>query len=175
MKITLIRHTSVDVPKGVCYGQTDVPLNSTFEQEANEVFSRLTHRTFDKVYTSPLSRCVRLASYCGFPYAEKDNRLMELNFGDWEMKSFDEIDDPNLQAWYDDYIHVRATKGESFEDQVRRVSDFLDELREKPYREVALFTHGGVLASAQIYAGLITDNEAFKTLIPYGGTINIEL
>lgn len=34
MEIFLIRHTSVDVPPGVCYGQTDVPLKPTFEQEA---------------------------------------------------------------------------------------------------------------------------------------------
>ena len=34
MELILIRHTSVDVPPGVCYGQTDVPLKSTFEQEA---------------------------------------------------------------------------------------------------------------------------------------------
>ena len=34
MIITLIRHTSVDVPPGVCYGQTDVPLKDTFVQEA---------------------------------------------------------------------------------------------------------------------------------------------
>ena len=34
MEIILIRHTSVDVPKGTCYGQTDVPLKPTFEQEA---------------------------------------------------------------------------------------------------------------------------------------------
>ena len=26
MKVTLIRHTSVAVEKGVCYGQTDVPV-----------------------------------------------------------------------------------------------------------------------------------------------------
>lgn len=34
MEVILIRHTSVDVPPGVCYGQTDVPLKPTFEQEA---------------------------------------------------------------------------------------------------------------------------------------------
>lgn len=34
MEVILIRHTSVDVPTGVCYGQTDVPLRATFEQEA---------------------------------------------------------------------------------------------------------------------------------------------
>ena len=34
MNIYLIRHTSVDVPKGLCYGQSDVPLRPTFEKEA---------------------------------------------------------------------------------------------------------------------------------------------
>ena len=39
MVVYLIRHTSVDVPQGVCYGQTDVPLNPTFEEEAAKAFS----------------------------------------------------------------------------------------------------------------------------------------
>ena len=33
MEVIFIRHTSVDVPPGVCYGQTDVPLRHSFEQE----------------------------------------------------------------------------------------------------------------------------------------------
>ena len=33
MEIYLIRHTSVDVPAGYAYGQTDVPLKPTFEEE----------------------------------------------------------------------------------------------------------------------------------------------
>ena len=61
MEVILIRHTSVDVPPGVCYGQTDVPLKPTFEQEAavtqREPESLL---PFDHVYTSPLTRCVAL-------------------------------------------------------------------------------------------------------------------
>ena len=31
MVIYFMRHTAVDVPQGVCYGQTDVPLKPTFE------------------------------------------------------------------------------------------------------------------------------------------------
>ena len=38
MEVILIRHTSVDVPKGVCYGQTDVPLRDSFEEEASKNF-----------------------------------------------------------------------------------------------------------------------------------------
>ena len=86
MRIYFVRHTSVDVPQGITYGQTDVPLNSTFETEAEQVKEQLTGLAFDAVWTSPLSRCVRLATYCGYPDAYRDDRLKELSFGAWEMK-----------------------------------------------------------------------------------------
>ena len=107
MVIYFMRHTAVDVPQGVCYGQTDVPLKPTFEMEATQTAAHLQGLSFDKVYTSPLTRCVRLATFCGYPDAERDDRLKELNFGDWEMHRFDEIADANLERWYADYLHVK--------------------------------------------------------------------
>lgn len=176
METLFIRHTSVDVPPGVCYGQTDVPLKPTFEQEAAVTKENLKeYLPFDHVYTSPLTRCVRLATYCGYPDAERDERIMEINFGNWEMKPFDRNDDPRLQEWYADYLNVVATGGESFAMQYQRVSAFLDELRTKPYRRVAIFAHGGVLICAQIYAGTIKAEEAFDALTPYGGIIKLDL
>lgn len=175
MEITLIRHTSVDVPTGTCYGQTDVPLKASFKQEAAVVAQQLSTSIFDKVYTSPLSRCVRLATYCGFADAERDKRIMELNFGAWEMKKWDEIKDPNLQQWFDDYLNVPATDGESFMQQYQRIANFLDELKKTCNQRVAVFAHGGVLICAQLYAGKITKEEAFSALTPYGGIIRIEL
>lgn len=54
MEVILIRHTSVDVPPGVCYGQTDVPLKPTFEAEAAVTAENLkAYLPFDHVYTSP--------------------------------------------------------------------------------------------------------------------------
>ena len=51
MNIYLIRHTSVDVPKGMCYGQSDVPLRSTFEEEAAAVKAGIASIAFDRAYT----------------------------------------------------------------------------------------------------------------------------
>lgn len=176
MEVILIRHTSVDVPSGTCYGQTDVPLRSTFPEEARIVRERLAAGPpFDVVYTSPLSRCVRLAEYCGYPDTLRDARLLELDFGAWEMQRYDEIRDPHLAEWYADYLHQPATGGESFEGQLRRVACFLDELRRKPYRRVAVFTHGGVIACAQVYAGIVRLEEAFSHVPPYGGVVPIQL
>jgi len=33
MEIYLIRHTTPDVAKGICYGQTDLDVANTFEEE----------------------------------------------------------------------------------------------------------------------------------------------
>lgn len=79
MKIVLIRHTSVDVAQGVCYGHTDVALAPTFAEEARAVADKLRGYKFDRVYTSPLSRCVKLAEACGYPDAIRDRRLKEID------------------------------------------------------------------------------------------------
>lgn len=178
MEITLIRHTAVDVLPGVCYGQTDVPLKASFEQEAAVTSARLNEQTaargaFDKVFTSPLSRCTRLATYCGYPDAERDDRLKELNFGAWEMQSFLEIKDSRLQEWFNDYFNVAVTGGESFRMQYARVAAFLDELKQQAYQRVAIFAHGGVLICAQIYAGTLREEDAFSALTSYGGIVDI--
>ena len=67
------------------------------------------------------------------------------------------------------------TNGESFMQLYQRVAAFLDEVRKKPYERVAVFAHGGVLVSAQAYAGLVKFEEAFSALTPYGGVIELEL
>lgn len=129
---------------------------------------------FSRIYTSPLSRCTRLAAYCGFPGAERDERLKEMNMGEWEMQRFEEITDPRIQEWYDDYLRVRTTGGESFMDVLARVSDFFDHL-DRTSGPALVFAHGGVLVAAQVYAGKVKLEDAMKALPPYGGMVEIDL
>lgn len=175
MIVTLIRHTSVDVPKGVCYGQTDVPVAGTFPQEAEATKNRLAGKEFDAVYSSPLTRARLLAEYCGFPDHRIDDRLKEMNMGDWEMKRYDDIKDDNLQKWYDDYMHVATTNGESYPMVYQRVADFLDELKGKPFKRVAVFAHCGVLLCAGIYGRLFPEEGCFEHAVDYGGIEEIEI
>ena len=60
-ELLVVRHTSVDVPQGICYGGTDVPLQPTFAEEAERVRQSLEGYTPDRVLSSPLSRATRLA------------------------------------------------------------------------------------------------------------------
>jgi len=156
------------------YGHTDVPLKDTFEQEAAETLKNL-QGTFDHVYCSPLTRCVKLATYCGYADAERDERIKELNFGEWEMKPFDLQHDPRMKEWFHDFLNIAPTGGESFMQQYRRVAAFLEEVKQKPYERVAVFAHGGVLLCAQVYAGVVKFEEGIKSLTPYGGVITLNI
>ena len=180
MKVYLVRHTSVDVPRSICYGQSDVPLKPSFPQEAALVKEKLENLFPDKsildaVYTSPLSRCTRLAQFCGYGWAEREPRVLELNFGEWEMQDYNHIQDPHLKVWYNDWINVRPTGGESFMDQFKRVSAFLQELKEAGKERVLIFCHGGVLACAKVLSGRLEPKNAFSELDDYGSVIEIEI
>lgn len=176
MEIYLVRHTSVDVPAGYAYGQTDVPLKPSFPEEAEEVKRQLSSLTFDKVWTSPLSRCVRLASYCGYPEAIREERIKEINFGEWEMKSWNELSaDSRSEAWFKDWMNISTPNGESLSKQYLRVSDFLNELRKSGLQKVCLFAHGGVLTCARVYQGEYPLEDAFKNVPPYGSIIKLIL
>lgn len=176
MKLVFIRHTSVNVPKGVCYGNTDVDLAPSFPQEARAVTDKLRTYQFDKTYCSPLSRCVKLAEFCGYPDAIRDNRLKEINFGAWEMQSYDDITDPKLQEWFDDYINVRPPEGESVIDQRNRLENFIEEIKSRNKESViGIFTHGGILINALVAYGNKTYDEVYNDIPPYGSIIEIEV
>ena len=176
MELILVRHTTPDVPKGMCYGWSDVDVAPTFVAEAKDTLKELKkHLPVDKAFTSPLQRARKLAEFCGFPDAEQDARLKEMNMGEWEMQLYDKIMDPALQAWYQDYMHLPATGGESFPMLYARVAEFLDELINKPYKRVAIFAHGGPIVCAGLYAKLFKQEEAFKYLVPFGGILRITI
>jgi alpha-ribazole phosphatase len=183
MEVWMVRHTAVDAAVGTCYGRTDVPLRESFADEAEAVRRALAGERFDAVFTSPLSRCLRLAEACGYgATAVRDERLREIDFGAWEGRLYDEIDDPALQAWYADWLHARPTGGETFDEQRARVAEFLEELHggglrggvgESDGRRVLVFTHGGVVVAAGIHAGLWSAEDAFSHTPPYGGIIKL--
>lgn len=178
MEVILARHTSVDVPKGTCYGWSDVPVRETFEQEAAITLKNLEPYTpFDAVFSSPLTRARKLAAYCGYAEPIVDDRLKEMNMGDWEMQLYDEIEkhDPAIRLWYEDYMNLAATNGESFPIMYARIANFLDQLKQQPYQRVAIFAHGGVLICAGIYGGLFPPENAFENLVDYGGLQRIEI
>ena len=91
------------------------------------------------------------------------------------MKPFESITDPRIREWFNDFIHVRTTGGESFMDLYNRVTDFLNELKQEPYDNVLLFAHGGILVCAQIYTGMTEMSKAFESVPPYGSVVEFDI
>ncbi|MDP3679008.1 MAG: histidine phosphatase family protein, partial [Methylotenera sp.] len=91
MNLHLIRHTSLSIPAGICYGQSDVDVSLDFDIECNVLAKKLALIQFDAVYASPLQRCTKLAHALNLGKTQTDERLKELHFGDWEMQAWDSI------------------------------------------------------------------------------------
>jgi alpha-ribazole phosphatase len=173
-EITLIRHTSVHVPAGMIYGQTDVKLNAGFDEEAIQILTQLKGK-YDAVYSSPLSRCKILAEKISSELI-LDDRLKELNFGDWEEKYWNEIDHTSeAKQWFDDYINVKCPNGESYNDMLIRIKSFLDDLKMKNHSKVCIVTHGGPIRAFLVAIEGIKPEIVFDRKIEYGEVIHLNL
>ncbi len=167
MKIYLLRHTRVDVPSGICYGQTDVSLADTFENELGIIKKTLSDVKFEKVYSSPLTRCMYLAKEFSDDIIS-DERLMELDFGDWENKSWDEIFDCEKgKKWFSNYLEEVCPNGESSQMLQQRIQNFIDELP-KINDNILIVTHSGAIRMFRIILEGWSTKKAFDTPIAYG-------
>lgn len=174
MEVYLIRHTTPEIEKGICYGQTDIPLAESFSDEANKLLPFLPANV-DAVYSSSSSRCYKLARLIKSNQVIIDNRLLEMNFGDWEMKNWDEIDKENLDRWMKDFVNVRVPNGENFIDLYKRVCDFIENLSKAGFHKIAVVTHAGVIRS---FVSKILDSpleKAFEIKVNYCSVTKINL
>ncbi len=179
MKLYLVRHTKVNLPSGVCYGQSDIGLADTFMDEKNTIIHRLQGLKFDKIYSSPLKRCVLLAQSLSNNQLEVfyDKRLMELNFGDWECKTWDEIEKTDYaKKWFEDFISVPCPRGESYQDLLSRVNFFLDDLKkDKTVSNPLIICHSGTIRAFYSIINHLEPKESFKLQLDFGQILGIEL
>ncbi|MFC2097238.1 alpha-ribazole phosphatase [Bacteroidota bacterium] len=175
----LLRHTKVNTPTGVCYGQTDVELFSTFENEKNTLLDKCRNIKFDKIYSSPLKRCSLLAeafaiSPDGVFY---DKRLIEMNFGCWEGKKWDEIEkSKEAKIWFKNYINTACPEGEAYTDLLLRVQNFIDDLKKNdPDKNLLIVSHSGTIRAFYSILNKIHPKEVFEIEIDFGQLIEMEL
>ncbi|WP_352423132.1 alpha-ribazole phosphatase [Proteiniphilum sp.] len=167
MKFYLVRHTRVNVPSGICYGQTDVALADSFVTESESIRSRLSGVHFDHVFCSPLNRCMQLGSLLDYPL-QPDERLKELNFGEWERLTWDEIFESETgKKWFADYLHEACPNGESYQEMLYRVESFIGDLPETD-GNILVITHAGVIRAFQVLLKDWPVKKAFDMPIAYG-------
>lgn len=175
MNITLFRHTSVDQPKGTCYGSSDVSVAPTFNEESDRIQNNISDKKFDAIYSSPLSRCTLLGAHL-FPRKKLilDTRLQEMHFGNWELSTWDAVyQSPEGKIWFEDYIHTPCPNGESFMIVIERVQSFLNALSTTSDTHIAVVTHAGVMRAFISILNATDPKSTFDTEINYGDSIEL--
>jgi alpha-ribazole phosphatase len=172
MIIHLIRHTTPEIKTGICYGQTDLALADSFENEADATLSKLLDR-YDAVYTSPLQRCALLAAKIESPSLINDDRLMEYNFGDWELMPWDDFKSEAAQNWMNNFVEQRAPNGDSMLSMQARVNEFWADLLASKHRHVAIVTHSGVLRLIHGHVLETPMTHLFRLQLSFGAILEV--
>jgi alpha-ribazole phosphatase/probable phosphoglycerate mutase len=151
-RIYLVRHGQVAGHAEKRYnGQGEVPLTPQGEAQFGMLRARLAGKPVKAVYSSDLERCLAGARMLGEafelqPVAKPD--LRELHIGDWEGKTWSELQATHPQEWQarlDDIVHYRVPNGENLLDLADRVRPRIREIIIRHHgEEVIVVAHGGV-------------------------------
>ncbi len=149
MAVTLLRHTLPAIDLKTCYGRQDVDVAHSFIEEAAAAAATL--HPPDKIISSPLQRCQKLARFVAETFSMQssvDIRLQEMDFGLWEGQFWQDIPAHELETWRQDFLNARPHQGESVQMLNDRVASVLEDYRDRS--EAVLFvTHAGVIKSAR--------------------------
>ncbi|MCF7935490.1 MAG: histidine phosphatase family protein [Synergistales bacterium] len=139
-------------------GRTDVPLSPTGEEQARRLGARLAQWHPQAIYSSALGRAARTGELiagaaASGPAVAMIPGLEELDFGEWEGLTADEITRRYGEMhgrWKRDPSSVRAPGGESFEEAVRRVGKAIAPLLSSAEGRIVLVGHGGSIRAALV-------------------------
>jgi alpha-ribazole phosphatase len=148
MNIYLINHPEVYNPNHACFGQSELPLIENFTVDFTWLSEKLAHlkeQNHISYFSSPFRRCTKLANYLSDGDFETDKRLSDQNFGNWELKEWQDINPTQLNKWRDDFVNYKLPKGESLNDLFDRVNAFYQELLLSEKEHIILVTHASVI------------------------------
>ena len=157
MIVYLIRHGETDENRKRCLqGSRDIPLNENGRELARQTAEALKEVTFDRIYSSPLSRALETAKILKrdreIPIIIED-RIREISFGIYEglcssRKAYN-IPDPDFPDFFQaPERYVTPPEGESFEEIIARTGAFWQELirkEELQKKTILVATHGCAL------------------------------
>jgi broad specificity phosphatase PhoE len=152
MEIWLARHGATEWSRsGQHTGSTDLPLIPEGEEQARAMAPRLAAIRFSTVWSSPLGRARETARMAGYPDAEVNELLREVDYGVYEGLTTKQVHETR-PAW--ELFRDGSPGGESPEQVAARMDQLLLDLADEP-DPILLFAHGHCLrALATRYLGL---------------------
>jgi len=152
-RLILVRHGLTDWNKTHRYqGQTDTDLNATGREQARATADRLVNEPISVAISSDLQRASETAAIIAAPHGisvQPDPRLRELNLGQWEGLTFEEVKSRFPEEWLSvstGRAYLSPAGGEPLESVVTRIESALADLYAYPDGQtVLLVAHGGSL------------------------------
>lgn len=145
---------------GKYIGQTDLALCPSGEDDIRNLAKADLYPYVEKVYTSPLKRCVETAQII-YPDIQlsKVDEIAEMDFGQFEGKTQQELEKlPEYTAWLKGGPEACPPDGEKFGDFSLRCISGLDiifrDMMKKDITRAAMVTHGGVITNLLAGFGL---------------------
>ena len=141
----LVRHLKPQVASGICYGASDLAA----DEQPVPVWASFANTCSLPVCSSPLQRAALLADFLAMNQRDAgdvniDPRWQELDFGDWEGLSWQQIGQDNVESWQQNLLGFQFPNGESaLQMQQRVLSAWRDWLRQRTGG--VLVTHLGVM------------------------------
>jgi alpha-ribazole phosphatase len=160
MRLLLVRHPRPAVAPGLCYGSTDLP---AVEEDTRRVHAALRAAGLPgalPVHASPLRRCADLARSIATDRVCFDARLAEMDFGEWELRSWDAIGRDAVDAWNADLLHHRPGGGESLLQVARRVAEFRADLDTSGVPAALVICHAGTIRLLAAMQGGVPPEQA---------------
>lgn len=148
MKLILIRHGETEANrKRVYYGSTDVPILPESADELKKLAESGIYPKVERYYTSGMRRAEQsFSALFGDTPHEVLPGMRELNFGDFEMRPYEELkNDPAFREWIKGDIEKNVCpNGESGEMVTARALAALEPVI-RDGRDALIVTHGGVI------------------------------
>ncbi len=171
MQVFLIRHPSPLIEPGICYGRLDV------DCKAPQTCAGLLKPQLPDgipVFSSPLRRARRLAEMLA-PSVIFDDRLREIDLGDWEGRRWEDIDHRQLDSWAADITNFTPPGGESVAALCTRVLDFASALELRNVQNAAIVSHAGVMRVLQGHWQRLPAESWMKLEFGFGELLRLEV
>jgi len=177
-RVWLIRHGETEEKaRNRCYGSLNIRLSEAGRKQIAGVAEYLKTEGLAVVYSSPRSRAVESAEILARA-VEVIPDLAEINFGDFEGLTYDEIAlrYPDVyQEWMNTPTRVQFPNGESFAQMRDRVvSAFQLLLAAHQGQTIAIVSHGGVNRILIAWALQMLDSAIFRLAQPYAAVSLLE-
>ncbi len=166
---------------GRAQGHLNSPLTDLGKRQAAKLGERLKDAKIDVAYCSTTGRTLQTSQIVladrAIEIVQRD-QLRELNFGDWEGKSWQEIEQLNPEQLYNlwkDPANYQPDNGEKILELVDRITAEFERIGEKHKGETVFVTvHGGVV-KALMYAYQYCDIKNFWTSEPYAHSCSLSI